>query len=85
MASIRGLKKKIKDMVVDVLDECDYIIVNGGASAEEADRMIDEAVEFHDIMMQRIHAAQSQADFKAITDDLTARGEEFVKRLNAMS
>ncbi len=85
MASIKHLKKRVKGIVYEVLDDCDFVIVNNGAKADEADALIDEAVEFHESMMQRINAAKSHDDFRAIREDLSKKEEDFVKRLNGLS
>lgn len=85
MASIKTLKKRVKGVVYEVLDDCDFVIVNNGPKADKADALIDEAVEFHETMMQRINAAKSHEDFKAIRKDLYEKEEDFVKKLNGLS
>jgi hypothetical protein len=85
MSSIKLLKKKVKRMVYEVLDDCDYIIVNDGKKADNADKLIDEAVDFHDQMVKKIAAAKNRADFKAVKEELDKKEEDFVKKLNALN
>lgn len=84
MASKRLLKKKMKRMVYDILDECDYVIVSEGKNADAADQLIDEAVAFHDEMNTRINAAEAKADYRKIHEEIENRAEEFVKKLNGL-
>lgn len=85
MASKRLLKKKMKRMVYEVLDECDYVLVSGGKNADAADKLIDEAVDFHNQMNEKIAAANSKAEFRGIVEEIEKQSEEFVKKLNSLA
>lgn len=85
MASKRLLKKKMKRMVYEILDECDYVLVSGGKNADAADKLIDEAVEFHNQMNEKIGQANSKAEFRTIIEEINKRSEDFVKKLNSLA
>jgi len=85
MASKRLLKKKVRRMVFEVLNDCDFVIVNGGSNADKADKLIDEAVDFHDDILSKISGANSKEEFNEITKALNKGGENFVKKLNGLN
>jgi len=85
MSSVKLLKKRVKGMVYEVLNDCDYVIVNEGKNADAAESLIDEAVEFHNDMVTKINAAKNKSDFKAITEEVDKKAIDFVKKLNALN
>ncbi len=85
MASKRILKKRVRNMVFEVLNDCDYIIMNDGKNADKADSLIDEAVDFHDAIIAKISKANSKKEFNDIVSELKKGGEDFVKKLNALN
>lgn len=85
MASKRLLKKKVRSMVFEVLNDCDFIIVSGGSTADKADKLIDEAVDFHDATIAKINAAKSKKEFGSITQDIDKDALGFIKKLNALN
>lgn len=85
MASKRLLKKKVKRMVYEVLDSCDYIVINDSKNADKAETLMDEAVDFHDAVLPRITVAKSKKEFNEIVTEITKTGEDFVKKLNALN
>jgi len=84
MSSIKDLKRKIKGMVIAVLDECDYVMANNDKKADAADKLIDEAVDFHDAMISKIGQAKSKADYRAIREEVSKNEVDFVKKLNKL-
>lgn len=84
MASKKILKKRVKGMVFEILNDCDYIIVNDGKNADKADKLIDEAVDFHDVVIAKINAAKSKKEFNEIVTSINMAGEDFVKKLNSL-
>jgi hypothetical protein len=85
MASKRLLKKRVRNMVFEVLNDCDYVIVNDGKNADKADKLIDEAVDFHDDIIAKINAAKEKKDFNTIREALDKGSEDFVKKLNDLN
>ena len=85
MASKRLLKKKMKRMVYEILDECDYVLVSGGKNADAADKLIDEAVDFHNQMNEKIAGANSKAEFRGIVEEIEKKSVDFVQKLNSLA
>jgi len=83
MASKKLLKKRVKRIVYEVLDSCDYHIVNEHPKADEADSLIDEAVDFHDGIVNKINEANSKKEFKAITEEVDKANRTFTDKLNS--
>lgn len=85
MASKRLLKKKVRRMVFEVLNDCDYVIVSGSNNADKADALIDEAVDFHDDIIAKINKAKDKKEYNSIIETIEKNGEDFVKKLNALN
>lgn len=85
MASKRFLKKKVRGMVFEVLNDCDFVIVNGGSTADRADQLIDEAVDFHDATIAKINGAKTKKDFGTVKEDINKSELNFIKKLNALN
>ena len=84
MASKRLLKKNMKRMVYEILNECDYVIVSKGENAGSADKLIDEAVAFHNDLSIQIGNANSKSEFKSINDTIKTKSVDFVNKLNSL-
>ena len=82
MASKKLLKKRVKRIVYEVLDSCDYHVVNEHPKADAADKLMDDAVDFHDSMIQKINAANSKKDFREITAAVDKANVDFTDKLN---
>jgi hypothetical protein len=85
MASKRNLKKRVRRVVFEVLNECDEIIVNDGKDADKADKLIDEAVDFHDDIIAKIVKAASKKEFNAIIEEFDKGHESIAKKLGGLS
>ncbi|PWL24188.1 MAG: hypothetical protein DCO96_14380 [Fluviicola sp. XM-24bin1] len=85
MASKKLLKKRVKRIVYEVLDSCDYHIVNEHPSADKADKMIDEAVDFHDSMIARINGSNDQKELRVISDEVDKANVDFTDKLNGLA
>lgn len=85
MASKRILKKRVRSMVFEILNECDYVVVNDGKNADKADALIDEAVDFHDAVIAKINKAATKKEFNEIQDELKKGSLDFTKKLNALN
>ncbi len=71
-------------MVYEILNECDYVIVSEGKNADAADKLIDEAVDFHNQMNEKITGANSKIEFRGIVEEIEKKSEDFVKKLNSL-
>lgn len=84
MASKRLLKKRMKRIVYEILDECDYVIVSEGSNADKADALIDEAVAFHNDINERISKAENKSAFRGIKEEVDRKEQEFIDKLNKL-
>lgn len=78
MASKKNLKHEVKQIVYDIMDECDYAIITDAKSKGKAEKLMDEVVEFYEMIIPKISATKSKADFRPLR-------EEIETALNAMS
>lgn len=84
MASKKVLKKKVKGMVFEILNDCDFITMTDSKNAEKADNLMDEAVDFHDEIISKINNAKTKKDYNEIKESLGKAEIDFVKKLNAL-
>jgi hypothetical protein len=84
MASKKLLKKRVKRIVYEVLDSCDYLVVNDHPSADKADKLMDEAVDFHEDTIARINSAQDKKAFREIALDVSKASKDFTDKLNSL-
>ncbi|NVK66029.1 MAG: hypothetical protein HWE22_15675 [Flavobacteriales bacterium] len=85
MGSKREIKKVVKEMVYDIMDECDYHVENMSKNAEAADKLMDEVVEYHDKMMSKIRTTKDKAGFKALRVQLEEDADGFVQKINDLN
>ncbi|MBM3418417.1 MAG: hypothetical protein FJY17_05785 [Bacteroidetes bacterium] len=86
MASRRDLKKKINQFILaNVIDECIYLEEQNPELVQQCDKIIDEAVEFYNVMMTKINHAKSKADFREIHEKFEASANKFVDALNQIN
>lgn len=85
MASKRELKKVVKEMVYDIMDECDYHVVNMNKNADAAESLMDEVVEYHDTMMAKIRTTKDKAGFRALRAQLEEDAIDFVNKINELN
>lgn len=85
MASKRTIKKAVKDVVYDIMDECDYVVVSGGTKSKEANDLMDETVAFYEDSMTKINAAKSKKEFAVLRPELESQAQEFRNKINAIS
>ena len=84
MASKRLLKKRVNRIVVDLLDDCDYLIVNEAPNADEADKLIDDAVAFYEDVLNNINKAEDKKAFREIVEAVDMNEKAFIERLNKL-
>lgn len=84
MASKRNIKKDVKQMVYDLMDECDYVIVSGDKNGPAATKLMDEVVGFYETMVPKINAAKNNADFKTVRAEIEAKAIDFVDKVNKL-
>lgn len=85
MASKRELKKVVKEMVYDIMDECDYHAVNMKKNSAQAELLMDEVVGYHEMMMAKIRATKDKAGFRGLKAQLEEDAVEFVNKINDLA
>jgi hypothetical protein len=83
MASKRTIKKQLNGMIFDVVDECFSVQLYKTAQTEATNKLIDEALDYRDEVLARIHQAKTKKDYPAIYESLEDKGVYFVEQLNA--
>ncbi len=71
-------------MIIDVLDECFSIQLYNESKTEATDKLIDEALNFGDDVLAKIHEAKSKKDFPAIRQMMEDKGVYFIEELNGL-
>jgi len=84
MASKRTIKKQLNGMIFDVVDECFSVQLYKEKKTEETNKLIDEALDFRDEVLARIHQAKTKKDYPAIYGQLEDKGVYFVEQLNGL-
>ena len=85
MASKRELKKAVKQMVYDVMDECDFVIVSEGKEHKKADKLMDEVADFYEVYIGKINTAKHKKDFQGLKAEIEGKAIGFVEQLNAIN
>ena len=85
MASKKDLKKVVKEMVYDIMDECDFHVVSMNKNADAAEALMDEAVGYHEMMMAKIRATKDKAGFRTLRAQLEEDAIEFVNKINDLA
>ncbi len=89
MASKRDLKKDINYVLGDII-EAVYIweITNPDKGTEASEKVIDEAIEIFDELIQKVNdrsVENKKKHFKSINQDLETRGRGLIDKINALS
>ena len=82
MASIKNLKKNIKDVIEDIID-ISLVSTNGDEKKTEA--IIDEAIDVFDDLIAKVNAKDvedKKAHFKAIEAELEVRANKLLDKVN---
>lgn len=74
MASIRIMKKKLNQMVNELVEEAFSAQMEDSALAEKSEALIDKIVEFHEEMLGRLYAAKSKKDLSGFSAEIEEKG-----------
>ena len=85
MASRRILKRNVNHMVFDIVDECFMIMGFDESKTDACEKLIDEAADFQDSILEKINRAKSKADFRLIRESVENEALDFIKKLNALA
>ncbi|AJR03401.1 hypothetical protein [Siansivirga zeaxanthinifaciens] len=86
MANVRNLKKDINYVLGDII-EAVYVweYTNTGKDTKESEAIIDEAISTFDALIAKVNAKNiedSKAHFKAINQELEAKGNALIEKIN---
>ena len=84
MASKRELKKELRRMIEDVVEECYSVQLYNPKKAEASDKLIDESVVFYDEMVTEIRHGKSRQDARATINKMGAKADDLIKKLNGL-
>ena len=82
MASKRNFKKQLNYMIFDVVEECYSIQLYNEKKTEVTNKLIDEAIEFRNNMMSRVHQTKSKKDFPVLREEAENASVDFVHKMN---
>jgi hypothetical protein len=93
MASIRDLKKKIDELIFEVLADCfTFSGMHAGEKNEKAKEIINDAVNLRNDLIARVNNPEGKANpkiiksyFKSIEKDLYTGADSFFERLSSLS
>ena len=85
MANKRILKRNINEMVFDVVEECFFFEMTAPDKADRSAKLIDEAADFQDQMLTKMHQAKDKVAYRAIVTEVEAKANYFVAALNALN
>lgn len=74
MASIRIVKKKLNQMVNELVEEAFSTQIENSGLSEKSDALINQIVEFHEEMLGKLYAAQSKKDLSGFSEEMEERG-----------
>ncbi len=74
MASIRIMKKKLNEMVNELVEEAFSAQMEDSSLTDKSEALIDKIVEFHEEMLGRLYAAKSKKDLSGFNEEVEERG-----------
>jgi hypothetical protein len=88
MANVRNLKKDINYVLGDII-EAVYVweYTNTGKDTSKSEAIIDEAIDTFDALIAKVNernVANKKAHFKAIVNELEAKGNALIEKINAL-
>lgn len=84
MLSKRAIKKDLRKMVEDVIEECYSIQLYNPKKEAESNKLIDEVVSFYDETVSEIKKGKNKKDAKATFDKIMDKAEDYVQKLNGL-
>lgn len=71
-------------MIFDIVEECFSVQLYDPRKADASDKLIDEAVEFRNNMTEKIHAAKTKQEFKALHVEADEAALDFIQKINGL-
>ena len=88
MASIKGLKKDINNVMGNIIDAV-YIVeaTNGNKISEEGEKIIDDAIATFDDLIAKVNqngVENKKKHFTSVRDELEKKATQLVGKVNAL-
>ncbi|WP_372756180.1 hypothetical protein [Mariniflexile sp.] len=88
MANVRNLKKDINYVLGDII-EAAYVweLNNPSEDNTKSEAIVDEAIETFDALIAKVNAKDvdnAKAHFKAISEELEAKGNALIEKINKL-
>lgn len=84
MASKRFIKKQLNGLIINIVDDCFSAELYKPALEEQTTKLIDEALDYRDEVLARIHQAKTKKDYPAIYDSIMEKGAYFEGKLTEL-
>lgn len=84
MASKRFIKKQLNGLIINIVDDCFSAELYKPTLEEKTTKLIDEALDYRDEILSKIHQAKSKKDYPSIYDSIMEKGAYFESKLNEL-
>lgn len=84
MSSKKNLKKAIKQMVFEVVEECYTVQLFDESKSEASEKLINDAIIYLNNVISEINAANDRKAFKAIEEKAEQKADEWLEALNKL-
>lgn len=84
MASVRGLKKEVNNMIFDVVEECYSIQLLDSSKKEKTDSFIDEVADYMNEFSKKVNAASTKNEYRELVKEVEELAGKWVERLNKL-
>jgi len=87
MANVRDLKKDINYVLGDIIGAvCDWELANTDKDTKKSEAIVDEAIVTFDELIAKVNAKNdnAKAHFKAINQELEAKGNALIEKINKL-
>jgi hypothetical protein len=84
MSSKKNLKKAIKQMVFEVVEECYTVQLFDESKSEASEKLINDAIIYLNNVISEINAAKDRKAFKAIEEKAEQKADEWLEALNKL-
>lgn len=71
-------------MIFDVVDECFSIQLYNSAKTEVTNKLVDEVLDYRDVVLAQIHQAKTKKDYPAIYESMEDKAVYFVEQINGI-
>ncbi|TNE53314.1 MAG: hypothetical protein EP338_12325 [Bacteroidetes bacterium] len=84
MASKKDFKKYLNNMVNFIVEECYHIQLSDPKKEKASDALIEEAVDFHFDLIQKVQTAKTKKDYAPLREAIEAKEDYFLDAVNKL-